>query len=196
MPRNGTIAIGCNQANAYQTGNIDDPPSPGANPVPLNKTEAIIEALDIFLGNAFNDTNIPPGSVLFWKGLNIWNQTKGNALDDTTPHPIDIDVIYSYESSVNKIWFQILKDPTRQIPRNLLFKHLAMVVAFRPLNKTQLGNNWFEVVQVDWLIRRAIEDQFGPVTASRVILRVLDVDLGVGSSWQVVESVTFREVPP
>ena len=192
LPRNGTIAIGCNQANAYETGGIDVPPNPGTNPTPFNKTDAIIRALQVLVG--FDPNDIPPGSVLFWKGYNIWNQTKGDGFD-TTLQPIDIDVVYSYESSSNKIWFQILKDPSRTMPRNLIGKNLEIVAAFRPLNKTQIGNNWFEVVQIDWLIRRAIRDQF-PAAADRVILRVIDVDYGVGSSWQVVESLTFREVPP
>lgn len=192
MPRNGSIAIGCNQANAYETGDPLTAPPPGTNPIFLNKTEAIIN----FLGakGIISPADIPPGSVLFWKGFNIWNQTKGDGFD-TTLQPIDIDVVYSYESSSNKIWFQILKDPSRTMPRNLIGKNLEIVAAFRPLNKTQLGNNWFEVVQIDTLIRNAIRDQF-PAAADRVILRVIDVDYGVGSSWQVVESLTFREVPP
>jgi len=192
LPRNGTIAIGCNQANAWKTSGIDVPPAAGTNPIPLNKTDAIIKALQTLID--FDPARIPPGSVLFWKGYNIWNQTKGDGTDSTL-QPIDIDVVYSYESASNKIWFQILKDPSRTIPRHLIGKNLEIVAAFHPLNKTQIGNNWFEVVQIDWLLRRAIRDQY-PAAADRVILRVIDVDYGVGSSWQVVESVTFREVPP
>nr|BAJ49336.1 hypothetical protein HGMM_F01D06C03 [Candidatus Caldarchaeum subterraneum] len=192
LPRNGTIAIGCNQVNAWDTSGIDDPPTDGTNPDPFNKTQMLIQFLDD--ANLLDPADVPPGSVLFWKGFNIWNQTKGDGFD-TTLQPIDIDVVYSYESSSNKIWFQILKDPSRTMPRNLIGKNLEIVAAFRPLNKTQLGNNWFEVVQIDTLIRNAIRDQF-PAAADRVILRVIDVDYGVGSSWQVVESLTFREVPP
>ncbi|MEM4384605.1 MAG: hypothetical protein QXU44_11195 [Candidatus Caldarchaeum sp.] len=192
LPRNGTIAIGCNQVNAFETGDVDDAPLAGTNPDPFNKTQMLIQFLED--ANLLDPADIPPGSVLFWKGFNIWNQTKGDGVD-TTLQPIDIDVVYSYESSSNKIWFQILKDPSRTMPRNLIGKNLEIVAAFRPLNKTQIGNNWFEVVQIDWLIRRAIRDQY-PQAADRVILRVIDVDFGVGSSWQVVESLTFREVPP
>ncbi|MEM2870945.1 MAG: hypothetical protein QW217_00670 [Candidatus Caldarchaeum sp.] len=192
MPRNGTIAISCSQVNAYETTGIDEAPLPGTNPTPVNKTAMIINFLQD--QGLLTSADIRPGSVLFWKGFNIWNQTKGDGVD-TTLFPLDIDVVYSYESSSNKIWFQILKDPSRTLPRNLIGRNLEIVVAFRPLNKTQLGNNWFEVVEIDTLIRNAIRDQY-PQAADRVILRVIDVDYGVGSSWQVVESLTFREVPP
>ncbi|MCS6769337.1 MAG: hypothetical protein NZ570_02745 [Candidatus Caldarchaeum sp.] len=186
LPRNGTLAVGCSTINAY--GSLA--PRPSDPLFRVNKTDIILRALV-----AIDPQHpIAPGSTLFWKAYNIWNQTKGDAVD-TTAFPLDIDVVYSYESSVNKIWFQILKDPSRTLPRDLIGRNLEIVVASRPLNKTQLGNRWFEVVNIDTLIRTAIRDQY-PAAADRVILRVIDVDYGVGSSWQVVESLTFREVPP
>lgn len=188
FPRNGTLAVSCSTINAY--GSLT--PQPTDPLFRVNKTAIIWDELGTLIEDS--DRPLVPGSILFWKGFNIWNQTKGDGVD-TTLFPLDIDVVYSYESSSNKIWFQILKDPSRTLPRNLIGRNLEIVVAFRPLNKTQLGNNWFEVVEIDTLIRNAIRDQY-PQAADRVILRVIDVDYGVGSSWQVVESLTFREVPP
>lgn len=188
LPRNGTLAVSCSMINAYGSITPDD-----SDPIfRVNKTGIIWNELRTLIEDT--DRPLVPGSILFWKGFNIWNQTEGDA-STTTMFPLDIDVVYSYESSVNKIWFQILKDPSRTLPRSLIGRNLEMVVALRPLNKTQLGNQWFEVVNIDTVIRANIRDQF-PAAADRVILRVIDVDFGVGSSWQVVESLTFREVPP
>ncbi|MEM4298557.1 MAG: hypothetical protein QW815_09355, partial [Nitrososphaerota archaeon] len=89
------------------------------------------DALDSFVRSKLTPV-VGAENKLFWKGALIIRQPIGNGTTQTKL-PLDVEAIYTYESIVNKIRLQILKDPTGQIPRHLIGTDLEMVVAINPL---------------------------------------------------------------
>jgi hypothetical protein len=136
---------------------------------------------------------IDPRVLLFWKGTLIITQPIGNGTTQTKL-PLNVQAVYSYELTVNKIWFQILKDPSRTIPRHLIGQDLEMIIALSPANKTNLAGAPFESFQTMRAIRENIGTQWGAAVADRAIIRVVEVNVGVGSS-QSIARVQPTETP-
>jgi len=133
-----------------------------------------------------------PNDLLFWKGTLIIRQPIGNGATQTKL-PLDVQAVYSYELTVNKIRYQILRDPTGTIPRHLIGQDLEMIIALSPANKTNLAGAPFESFQTMKAIRENIRTQY-PAAADRVTIRVVEVNVGVGSS-QSIARVQPTEIP-
>ncbi|MEM4384604.1 MAG: hypothetical protein QXU44_11190 [Candidatus Caldarchaeum sp.] len=136
-----------------------------------------------------------PGEQLLWKGALIITQPIGDGTTQTKL-PLDVQAVYSYELTETKIRYQILRDPTGQIPRHLIGADLEMVVAISPFNQTRQGNNIFENLQIMRMIRNELVDGFGipAAAADRVVLRVIEVSLGTGAS-QTITNIEPGEAP-
>ena len=125
-------------------------------------------------------------------GLTIDRQLIGNGTTQTKL-PLDVQAVYSYELTVNKIRYQILRDPTGTIPRHLIGQDLEMIIALSPANKTNLAGAPFESFQTMRAIRENIGTQY-PAAADRATIRVVEVNVGVGSS-QSIARVQPAEIP-
>ncbi|MEM0443991.1 MAG: hypothetical protein QXJ73_07525 [Candidatus Caldarchaeum sp.] len=130
---------------------------------------------------------------LFWKGALIIRQPIGNGTSQTKL-PLEVQAIHTYESIVNKIRLQILRDPTGQIPRHLIGTDLEMVVAINPLNKTDLNAGTFNNIQLMRVIRENLRNQFPATTANLASIRVIEVSMGVGGS-QTITRIQPAEAP-
>ncbi|MEM1950299.1 MAG: hypothetical protein QXY50_07560 [Candidatus Caldarchaeum sp.] len=130
---------------------------------------------------------------LFWKGALIIRQPIGNGTSQTKL-PLEVQAIHTYESIVNKIRLQILRDPTGQIPRHLIGTDLEMVVAINPLNKTDLSANTFNNIQLMRIIRENLRNQFPATTANLASIRVIEASMGVGGS-QTITRIQPAEAP-
>ncbi|MEM3032414.1 MAG: hypothetical protein QXK39_05840, partial [Nitrososphaerota archaeon] len=148
------------------------------------------DALDSFVRSKL--TGVEDDNKLFWKGALIIRQPIGNGTTQTKL-PLDVEAIYTYESIVNKIRLQILRDPTGTIPRHLIGTDLEMVVAINPLNKTDLSAGTFNNIQLMRVIRENLGNMF-PAAADRATIRVLEVSLGVGGS-QTITRIQPIEAP-
>lgn len=136
-----------------------------------------------------------PDDLLLWKGTLIITQPIGDGIDQTKL-PLDIQAVNTYELTVNKIRYQILRDPTGQIPRHLIGAELEMVVAISPFNQTRQGNTIYENIQVMRMIRNELVNAYGisSAAADRVVIRVVEVNLGTGAS-QTINHIEPREAP-
>ncbi|GBC70045.1 hypothetical protein HRbin01_01753 [archaeon HR01] len=140
-------------------------------------------------------TGATTNEQLLWKGTLIITQPIGNGTTQTKL-PLDIQAVYSYELTVNKIRYQILRDPTGKIPRHLIGTDLEMVVAISPFNQTRQGPGAFENLQIMRMIRNELVSGFGisPAVAERVVLRVIEASLGTGAS-QTINHIEPTEAP-
>lgn len=146
--------------------------------------------------NSFVRTSLSPvgaDNQLFWKGALLIRQPIGDGTSQTKL-PLEVQAIHTYESIVNKIRLQILRDPTGQIPRHLIGTDLEMVVAINPLNKTDLSAGTFNNIQLMRVIRENLRNQFPATTANLASIRVIEVSMGVGGS-QTITRIQPAEAP-
>ena len=149
--------------------------------------------------NTLNDevrNNLSPApdtnNKVFWKGVLILRQPIGEGID-ASKVPISVQAVYSYELTVNKLRYQILRDPSGTIPRHLIGQDLEMLIAVNPLNKTDLGSTPFDSFQTMRVIRENIKTQY-PAAADRATIRVIEANVGVGSS-QTITRIEPTETP-